>query len=133
MQTMPAITWSGATFSFKDSVRQGEFGYTQDLTGTVSADGQTLLSATYTWWRLDRQGFDDNTRKLITARMVLSNVPLPSFAKDGPDVQKYVTSIEYKYKYTNLKDPSKNSEKTYVSGDWSAPKTRLFVAFTGYP
>jgi hypothetical protein len=83
------ITWNGASFS-GEKVNIPGTGYTQtdEVKGTVSSDGKTLLSLEYSY-----SGTNDYDQRKIVASYKWQNIPIGITISENP--QNYIVKMEY--------------------------------------
>jgi len=119
------ITWSGTSFSGKLTVEDNNSPSTDEIQGSVSNDGKTLQSLTFTHSDYNYGGYGKSNPNytMYTKSMQLQNVPLSQYEigkglVSGPATQACVVKLEYKE--TSFKNGVKSYEKTYVSTDWAA-------------
>jgi hypothetical protein len=136
------ITWNGVNFSGKrtDGSETGNFAnYFDDIKGTVSADGQTLLRLEYNYREIYNStgpsvAPDKRGNKAITiARIVLEKVPLYSgkagaYVQNGSGIQKYVAELQYAR--TSYDASGKvTSENKLSTSNWSDKTSRIALDF----
>jgi hypothetical protein len=132
------ITWSGTSFSGKTHDVWGEKGAahgesTSEISGTVSADGNTLLTLTYSYADVSYlyYSYTEADSQRWTKSISLQNMPLDQgrvdgyrplyFTSYGSDAQKCIVSIAEHN--TSIENGKKKFEETYLSHDWSAMDT----------
>ncbi len=118
------LTWTGTSFrGRREEAGPGEDS-TDEITGTVSEDGSTMIALAYS-----RQVLHRSANNGTFFRVSLANVPvvgetngratgLGTFQKTGADVRKYIATVEY----TDgpLNGNQINPTTTYLSTDWTS-------------
>jgi hypothetical protein len=95
------ITWSGTSFSGKWDGTVGNSKRLHEVSGSVSADGLTLVSLKYTYKR--DEGSKDLYQWLDNYSLELSNMPLKYMLSNalvdasGFEIQRYITGMSYEY------------------------------------
>jgi hypothetical protein len=121
LSVMP-ITWSGASFSAKYTSGTGDNQDVYTISGSVSADGASLTSLSYSWTDKSKGTYQYSDRSV---KIALSG-PIPIWSPEnfpvntisGATVAQYITSISdvYNNYYTG---GEKRDASQYVSSDWS--------------
>ncbi len=119
IRSMP-ISWNGTNFSGKFSYGPVDNQVVYTVSGSVSADGETLTNLTYSWVRKSKgtNSYSDQTVKIAVAGIPIWN-PI-----SGAGVSKFITSISdvYTNHYTG---GEKRDDIQYVSSDWTKGKISL--------
>ena len=111
------IAWSGTSFAGRlEESGPGE-DVTDEVSGTVSADGTTLISMVY-WRQVLRTGVNSGTYYHVTLQSLPIVVPsVGTFNGSGVDLQKHVVNIDYAD--GSLSGGRIVPATTYVSTDWT--------------
>ena len=129
------ITWNGTTFSGKYGYGTAQAGQVQEVSGTVSPDGNLLITLISSYRSTN---YGSNWTSETITKVELKNMPLSSPYKDaaharfeqrGVDIQKYVSKMEHSN--TTLRNGQKESSYTFASRDWTLPDTFLAIEFKG--
>ncbi|MCX6006617.1 MAG: hypothetical protein NTZ34_05055, partial [Chloroflexi bacterium] len=106
--------------------------------GTVSGDGNTLISIVYTFRSFSTSTSTDfgTAESEYNNKVELKNMPLTSPSSDaikasfwrrGVDIQNYVSKMEDSN--TVVRNGKLESSRTFFSRDWTWPDTQLEITF----
>ncbi len=111
------ITWSGASFSGTKTKNYGSGTTVEEVSGSVSVDGKTLLSLSYSFKQSSSNTASNGVWVIETTRSFsFQNVPIGGLdsARYGPELQGYLVKYEAREVWTQ--NGQKNSETNFVTG-----------------